>query len=919
MAKSVGGWSKPFEIPNIEVKLSNAHIQSIVLKYREQIGHRLQEAIPSLESKTVIDNLDSVISGWDDLISNCVSEAKAELEAHLKNMSQLGEITSLVVLGGSELKTNFENKLRAKYAKHSKIQHEARLKIEKLDHEIQRLLMAGTEDFHALKKQMDALAAMRPAPESPASATLNKARSWLDDITPTKCSNSLCPHVGLRRNQQRHALSCLFTLPLITQNAIKRTRPDNCSLGFELKATPICNPEFEGFAGEYYPGPSQHMDDDQEGWFHSLDAENQRILRIKYVDGRWLLTTWEGPDDETVILSGSNSEIVDQASFDGFTMSPLEKLSWATASSGAKGNLAQDSVKLIYFGGMWCPYCPPFTKKLKIFHDLIRKEEGKDVLEIVFASSDRDEEAMLEYYGRHHGDWFALPFDDRKAKQNLSEKFEVSGIPSLHVIGNDGEEIEDFKKGGQVDIRGWIRKLPDSESDAKGQALDLYRLLKARCMKDIEGILGLDYRFVVQSAREARTYESCNANLVGNLKDIMCGKFGDAARGLQAYLKTGPDWDEKANCTLGGMTEEVRSLTDCPECAAIQADELDKLVRAGDRNSIILSSSRSHQSLVEALRGLKSCVDRRRSLALELEKTKDQVARDRLDQEMMSVQTSNQQLRDAVEKIRRELKENGGWYYGCEARSIKWPEHVCVPFAQPLCGRCRLYCLDYTKISQDLNYVLKEASTEKSCFNGVRDYNRVGATLQTFMDSDEAQEARLTDSEVASLRFYTSHSFGSINEALRDSDRAGPHPLPGIVTNIQNGLKKLRAMGADEKQAKEKIVLWRGFRDTQQTDTFMTDGGTELAPMSTTTDVKVAVGYAVRKGQTGRALLFRIETENNLQRGADLQWLSMFPGEAETLYPPLTYMQPTGRTQAVRIDGLDLTVVEVKVTMAAGA
>ena len=285
----------------------------------------------------------------------------------------------------------------------------------------------------------------------------------------------------------------------------------------------------------------------------------------------------------------------------------------------------------------------------------------------------------------------------------------------------------------------------------------------------------------------------------------------------------------------------------------------------------------------------------------------------------MSVQTSNQQLRDAVEKIRRELKENGGWYYGCEARSIKWPEHVCVPFAQPLCGRCRLYCLDYTKISQDLNYVLKEASTEKSCFNGVRDYNRVGATLQTFMDSDEAQEARLADSEVASLRFYTSHSFGSINEALRDSDRAGPHPLPGIVTNIQNGLKKLRAMGADEKQAKEKIVLWRGFRDTQQTDTFMTDGGTELAPMSTTTDVKVAVGYAVRKGQTGRALLFRIETENNLQRGADLQWLSMFPGEAETLYPPLTYMQPTGRTQAVRIDGLDLTVVEVKVTMAAGA
>ena len=31
--------------------------------------------------------------------------------------------------------------------------------------------------------------------------------------------------------------------------------------------------------------------------------------------------------------------------------------------------------------------------------------------------------------------------------------------------------------------------------------------------------------------------------------------------------------------------------------------------------------------------------------------------------------------------------------------------------------------------------------------------------------------------------------------------------------------------------------------------------------------------------------------------GADVQWLSAFPGEAEILYPPLTYLQPTGRSQ----------------------
>jgi hypothetical protein len=37
--------------------------------------------------------------------------------------------------------------------------------------------------------------------------------------------------------------------------------------------------------------------------------------------------------------------------------------------------------------------------------------------------------------------------------------------------------------------------------------------------------------------------------------------------------------------------------------------------------------------------------------------------------------------------------------------------------------------------------------------------------------------------------------------------------------------------------------------------------------MSTSTDPSVAVGYAVRKSQTDGALLMRIVTKNNLQRG----------------------------------------------------
>jgi hypothetical protein len=34
------------------------------------------------------------------------------------------------------------------------------------------------------------------------------------------------------------------------------------------------------------------------------------------------------------------------------------------------------------------------------------------------------------------------------------------------------------------------------------------------------------------------------------------------------------------------------------------------------------------------------------------------------------------------------------------------------------------------------------------------------------------------------------------------------------------------------------------------------------------------------------------------------------------LYPPLTYMQPTGRSQVVEVDGFHYTIVEVRVTSA---
>jgi hypothetical protein len=81
--------------------------------------------------------------------------------------------------------------------------------------------------------------------------------------------------------------------------------------------------------------------------------------------------------------------------------------------------------------------------------------------------------------------------------------------------------------------------------------------------------------------------------------------------------------------------------------------------------------------------------------------------------------------------------------------------------------------------------------------------------------------------------------------------------------------------------------------------------------MSTTTDIKTAAAYSL----SSKCLIFKIVTRNGLQRGADLQWVSAFPSEAEILYPPLTYLQPTGRTQVIKLNSCRVTLVEVVPTL----
>ena len=64
----------------------------------------------------------------------------------------------------------------------------------------------------------------------------------------------------------------------------------------------------------------------------------------------------------------------------------------------------------LYFSAHWCPPCVGFTSKLEEFYNKFKNKN----LEVVFVSSDRDQDQFNEYF--QEMPWFALPFEDRDRK-----------------------------------------------------------------------------------------------------------------------------------------------------------------------------------------------------------------------------------------------------------------------------------------------------------------------------------------------------------------------------------------------------------------------------------------------------------------------------------------------------------------------
>ena len=196
--------------------------------------------------------------------------------------------------------------------------------------------------------------------------------------------------------------------------------------------------------------------------------------------------------------------------------------------------------------------------------------------------------------------------------------------------------------------------------------------------------------------------------------------------------------------------------------------------------------------------------------------------------------------------------------------------------------------------------------------------------LADFVAHPRSRAAKLEAAHVLALRLYSTAAYRALNEPLRDLERfrkGEAHALPSTVAFLDQAIRQLRANeapGAVEGEASTSgggamgggtcRYLYRGLRDVSLCDEFERLGGSELGMMSTTSSLDVAMQYSA----SWSCVLLRLCTRSFMERGADISYLSAFPAENEVLYPPLTYLQPTGEVERVRAsDGSTLTLVDV--------
>jgi len=215
----------------------------------------------------------------------------------------------------------------------------------------------------------------------------------------------------------------------------------------------------------------------------------------------------------------------------------------------------------LYFSAHWCPPCRGFTPVLAKFYEEYRSSNSD--FEIVFVSSDKSENDMLDYFKNDHGDYLALPYENREGKNELSTMFEVQGIPTFVIVDSNGKVLN---ANGRSKVSAGVKKVLEDgwEPPLVGELAEGIEAAGSDLQESpaIVAIMDKSSGEVQQAARAAM--------------NTLAKKYSEKAKASGDDI----EYVFLTSCKADGLAERIKEITKAESGSALEA--------AGDKPLLLL-------------------------------------------------------------------------------------------------------------------------------------------------------------------------------------------------------------------------------------------------------------------------------------------------------------------------------------------